>query len=171
MATKNKNEIRLNSGNEFQVKDTAWLSLGHILSGKLVNSTDMQEVVFASGESLELEGKRKCKLSVVLAQTSKDILDELDGLRGKILPVYYYNGTADGKHMEFYFPEATIVANLDLDMKGQSHQTVALELSVAPQDGNAAVNDGDLPAEAKYSGTFPVNGTNPYYVVLEEAEA
>lgn len=179
--TKNREEVRLNSGDNFQVfNGTAWLTLGHIVSGKLSYSAESQEVVYADGNAEDFRGKRKGTLSVILAQVSKEILDTIDGLDGKSLKLYYLNGIAFNgagntvQALEFFVPESRIVNKLELDMKGQSHQTIPLEFSLSPADtGFASVQThDDLPtgAYAYASGAgATITGKNPFWVVLETA--
>ena len=72
--------------------------------------------------------------------------------------------------MEFYAPAARVVDKIELDMKGNTHQQIALVLALQPQAGNASCTpDTDLPTEAFATGATPVVGTNPYYVILETA--
>lgn len=170
---KNKARIRLNSGNNFQIKfgsPSAWKNLGEIISGKLEDITDSTTITFADGSTYDVDTTRKVKLSIVLAQTSKEELELVDVLRDGTFPAYYYNGIVDNKHQEFFFPEVNIVSKLDLDMKGATHQTITLELSVSKQaDLAECTPDTDLPADAYASGNTPVEGKNNYYVILETA--
>lgn len=172
--TKNKEQIHINGGDNFKINPgSGYITLGHIISGKLTRSVDKQEVVFADGSSTEFEGKTKCSIQIVLAQVTKEILDKLDELRGIPCQAFFYNGLSD-KYMEIYAPEARITSPIDLDMKGQAHQTIAIELSIAPQTSNASCHTkNDLPADA-YAYADPgatVTGKNAYYVILETTPA
>ena len=177
--SKNREEVRLNSSDNFKVNDgSGWITLGHILSGKLSYSAESQEVVYANGDSEDFRGKRKGTLLIVLAQVSKEILDKIDELDGKPLKLYYPNGTAYNgnagalRALEFGIPEARIVPKTELEMKGQSHQNIPLEFSLSPYDtGNAVVNTfTGLPSDAEaYESTPGTNttGTNPFWVTFE----
>lgn len=167
--TKNKNEIRLRSGNNFKVYyNSAWITLGNILSGKLTRSEDTADIKLADGESFKKRTTRMCELEIVLGQVSKEILDTLDGIFASSLKLYYYNGLANSKHMEIYIPEAEAYANFDLEMKGDSHQILTVKFSLFPQTSNASVTpNSDLPSDKYATGGSPVSGTNPYYVILE----
>ena len=170
--TKNKNEIRLTSGNNFKVYyNSEWKTLGNILSGKLTRSEDTADIKFADGESFKKRTTRMATLQIVLAQVSKEILDALDGILDTSVKLYYYNGVANSKYMEFYAPEAEGYANFDLEMKGDSHQILTIEFSIYPQDANANVTPSTgLPDDAKSHETGTVvTGTNPYYVLIETA--
>lgn len=169
--TKNKNEIRLTSGNNFKVYyNSAWITLGNIISGKLTRSEDTQDIKFADGESFKKRTTRMASLQVVLAQVSKEILDSLDSILDTVVKLYYYNGTANSKHMELFAPEAEGYANYELEMKGDSHQVLTIEFSILPQTSNASVTpNSDLPSDKYATGGSPVAGTNPYYVLLETA--
>ncbi len=167
--TKNKTEIRLKSGNNFKIYyGASWVTLGNILSGKLIRTEETADIKFADGESFKKRTTRMCSLQIVLAQVSKEIMDTIDGILNSSVKLYYYNGLANSKHMEFYAPEAEGYANYDLNMTGDSHQTLSIEFSIFPQSANATVTPTiDLPAD-RYSalGTV-VTGTNPYYVLLD----
>lgn len=171
--TKNKNEVRLKSGNNFKVYyNSAWITLGNIMSGKLTRSEDTADIKFADGESFKKRTIRMCTLEIVLAQVSKEILDTLDAILASSVKLYYYNGLANSKHMEFFAPESEGYANYDLDMKGDSHQTLTIQFSLFPQAANAAVTpNSDLPGDKYATGGSPVSGTNPYYVWLETTAA
>lgn len=167
--TKNKEEVRLKSGNNFKVyHNSAWITLGNIISGKITKQSGTQEIKFADGESFEKKTSRKCMLEIVLAQVSKEILDTIDDLLTGTKKLYYYNGVGNSKHMELYAPEAECIENLDFEMKADSHQTVALKFSLYPQSTNASVTPNtDLPSDKYATGGTLVTGTNPYYVLLE----
>lgn len=167
--TKNKNEIRLRSGNNFKVKyNNSWITLGNILSGKLTRSEGAEEVVLADGDAFEKRTTRKAMLEIVLSQVSKEILDTLDGIFSSTLPIYYYNGLANSKQMEIYIPEAEGKANFDIVMDGKTHQTVNVVFNLMPQNANASVTPNtDLPSDKYATGSSPVSGTNTFYVILE----
>ncbi len=171
--TKNKSEIRLKSGNNFKIYyNSAWITLGNILSGKLTRQEETADIKFADGESFKKRTTRMCTLQIVLAQVSKEILDTIDGVLDSSVKLYYYNGVGNNKHMEFFAPEAEGYANYDLEMKGDSHQTLTIEFSIFPQSSNASCTPNtDLPADKYATGASSVTGTNPYYVLLETTVA
>jgi hypothetical protein len=165
---KNIRRVRLNGGNNFQIKiNSAWTNLGHILKGQIEDQTDSQEVTFADGSTVDLDGKRKVKLTCTLAQTSKDEIELVDDLRSSTYEGYFYNGIVDGKHQEFYFKELDIVPKMNLEVPGSPVQIV-LEMSAAPQISVVSViPDTELPGDAFSSGSASVVGKNVYYVLLE----
>ena len=171
--TKNKNQIKLTSGNNFKVKyNNAWITLGNILEGELTNDESSEEIVFADKSAVELPTVQKVILKVKLAQMSKEILDTIDSICAGALPGYYYNGYTDGKHMEFFWPEMRGRRNFSLKMSGKDHQIIDLTFSVFSQNANAAVTPNtDLPSDKYATGASPVSGTNPFYVILETAGA
>lgn len=172
--TKNTQQEKINSGNNFQVKlSSSWLTLGNIISGSLEKMADSLEITHADGYSHEKPAKRKCKLTVVLAQVSKEILDQLDDILNVNLEGYYYNGLDEySKHMEIYFKEIKAIEKIKLDMEGGKHQTIAIEFSVVAQASDVSVTpDTGLPGDAYASGASPVVGKNPFYIVLETAAA
>lgn len=167
--TKTKEEVRLKSGNNFKVYyNSAWITLGNIISGKLTKQTSSTEVTFADGESFEKKTTTKAMLEIVLGQVSKEILDTIDNAAATFRKLYYYNGLANSKDMEIYIPEAELIENLELDMKGNSHQTIALKFSIVPQSANATVTPStDLPSGSYATSGSLQTGTNPYYVILD----
>lgn len=171
--TKNKNEIRLRSGNNFKVYyNSAWITLGNILSGKLTRNENTADITFADGESFKKRTTRMCTMQAVLSQVSKEILDTIDGILESTVKLYYYNGLANSKHMEIYCPEAEGYANYDLEMSGDKHQILTIEFSILPQSADASVTpNSDLPSDKYATGGSPVAGTNPYYVLLDTTAA
>ncbi len=178
MATyeKNVNRIVVNGGNDLQIKfgtSPAWESLGHIISGKINDKTDNIEVVFADGDGVDLDGKRKVTGEFVLAQTSKSEIELLDVLRTSSFPMYFYNGIKESKYQEFYFKEVKIIADMELAISGNELQKILFKFSGVPQTANVAPTPStDLPTAAKSHATAtPVTGKNKYYVVIETAVA
>lgn len=170
MITKNRNEVRLKSGNDFKVKfGGIWITLGNIVSGKLTKKTDSSKVIWANSESFQKKTTRESMLEVIIGQVSKEIMDTLDQISdGPAIPFYFYNGFANSKHMEIFAPESELIEQLELDMKGDSHQVIALKFSLFPQSGNASVTPStDLPAGAYATSASLQTGFNPYYVVLD----
>jgi hypothetical protein len=165
---KNIKRVRLNGGNNFQIKiGSTWTNLGHILKGQIEDQTDSQEVTFADGSTVDLDGKRKIKLTCTLAQTSKEEIELVDDLRSSTYEGYFYNGVVDGDHQEFYFRELDIVPKMNLEVPGSPVQIV-LEMTAAPQSTLVSViPDTGLPNDAFASGSTPVSGKNIYYVILE----
>lgn len=165
---KNIKRVRLNGGNNFQIKTGgSWVNLGHILKGQIEDQTDSQEVTFADGSTVDLDGKRKVKLTCTLAQTSKEEIELVDDLRNSTYEGYFYNGIIDGKHQEFYFKELDIIPKMNLEVPGSPMQLV-LEMSSAPQDANVSViPDTGLPGDAYATGGGAVTGKNRYYLILE----
>lgn len=175
VTNKDKKEIRFNSGNLFLVKlgSGAWEGLGNILGGKLSLKSSEVSAVLADGETVSARGSRKCNFSVSLAQTNKTVLDRLMALSGENVQAYYYNGVANSKYQEIFIPSLEVIEDIELDMKGQQHQSVMLVGTVNPTDlsTNVAVctPDTDLPDEGKATGATAIESDNPYFVILETA--
>ena len=171
-STTNKaDSIRFNSGNLVLFKSgSEWKGLGHAVSGKLSLKTDKNALTLMDGETVQKPGKRECSLQIVLAQVDETIQDLIFGLVGKSVPIYVYNGVENGKYQEYYFPRGEVLATFDIDMKGQAHQALALDILINPADtGNAAIPIAGLPDEAKAPVTTATTGSNPYYVVVDTA--
>lgn len=168
-STTNKaDSIKFNSGNLFLIKDTTWKGLGHAVSGKLSLKTDKVSITLMDGETVQKRGKRECSLQIVLAQTDETVQDLIFSLTGAEHPIYLYNGVENGKHQEYYFPKAEIIESFDIDMKGQSHQAIALDIMINPAaSGNAEIPISGLPDEAYANDVEAITGANPYYVVVD----
>jgi hypothetical protein len=172
---KSNDEVKINSGDVFCVKDgaTDWENLGHVMSGKLFKKAGSVEGMYKSGFKWKKRGSVEGGGEMILGQVSKAILDRVDELVGKILKFYDYNGLGDdGNHMEIYGPEIEIIEAMELEMAGEKQQVIALSFSFLPQDGMASCTpDTDLPDEAYAEGDDPVAGTNPFWVILETVAA
>lgn len=169
---KDRTRIRFNSGNNFQIKfgspTASWKNLGELVSGNLEDNTDTSTIVFSDGDSFEVKTLRKVKLSVTLAQTSKEEIELIDVLRDGFFEAYYDNGLVGGKYQEFYFKQINVIPKIKLEMKGNAHQVLEFEMNVIKQPTIVEViPDTGLPEDAHASGTTPVAGKNNYYVILE----
>lgn len=169
--TKNDEEVKITSGNNFKVYyNNAWITLGNIVSGKLVRGAEKKEIKYANGYRFDKRSSSKCTLTVVLAQVSKEILDTIDNILAAGRRLYFYNGLNNSYHMELYFPEANLIESIELNMTGDDHQTISLEFSIVPQSANASVvPNSDMPSDRYATGGGTIAGTNPNYVVLETA--
>lgn len=167
--TKNDEEVKIQSGNNFKVfYNSAWITLGNIVSGRLQKKGTPKEIKYASGYKFNKRGSSDATLSVVLAQVSKEIIDTIDSILSEARALYYYNGRDNAVDMEIYAPAANLIENIDMSMTGDEHQTIALEFSLVPQSGNASVvPDDDLPDDAYKTGAGTITGTNPFWVLLE----
>ncbi len=166
---KNTKRIRLFGGNELKIFFSGeWKALGHIITGTLEDKTDSQEITFADGNSVDIDGKRRVKLSVTLAQTSKDELELIDILRNSVYPVFYSNGIVDGKKQMFYFPEVNIIPTMTLKSP-DNPQNIVLEMSVQPQVSNVSITTAvAIPSSEIDSGTpTTVDSLNKFYAIIE----
>lgn len=169
--TKNTKRIRMFGGNDLHIKRASgWTSLGHVITGTIEDKTDSQEVTFADGNTLDLDGKRKVKLSITLAQTSKEELELIDTLRSGTYPVYYYNGMVESKHQAFYFPEVNVIPNMTLKSP-DNPMNIVLEMSVMPQSSTASLNANSAfsfpagTAMSSYTGNYV--GQNNFYIIID----
>jgi hypothetical protein len=170
---KNTKRIRMFGGNNLQIKlpTYGWRNLGHVITGTIEDKTDSQEVTFADGNTLDLDGKRKVKISVTLAQSSKEELELIDMLRGGVYPVYYFNGTVDSKAQAFYFPEVNVIPNMTLKSP-DNPMNIVLEMSVLPQASKVSLNTTvaqAIPTGSEVSGYAQglYEGQNNFYVIIE----
>ena len=169
--TKNTKRIRMFGGNDlFIKKPSGWESLGHVMTGTIEDKTDSQEITFADGNTIDLDGKRKVKVQITLAQTSKEELELVDSLRGGVYPLCYYNGVVDSKPQAFYFAAVNVIPTMTLKSP-DNPMNIVLEMSSQPQGDLVALNASEtagLPSSASYSGfTGNYIGKNNYYVILE----
>lgn len=166
---KNTKRIRLFGGNELKIYfENGWKALGHILTGTLEDKTDSQEITFADGNSIDIDGKRRVKLSITLAQTSKDELELIDKLRGSVYSVFYSNGIVDSKTQSFYFPEVNVVPSMTLKSP-DNPQNIVLELSVQPQLSNVEVSTSvSLPPGVTLDSGATVTSLNKFYAIIEQ---
>ena len=165
---KNTKRIRLFGGNDLFIKlPQGWKSLGHMLSGTIEDKTDSQEITFADGNSIDIDGKRRVKLSVTLAQTSKHELELIDVLRNSLYPVYYSNGVVDGKRQIFYFPQVNVIPSMTIKSP-DNPQNIVLEMSVQPQ-ASAVPNPTTDPPPIENFSDFVSQPTsmNKFYSILE----
>lgn len=171
--TKDKTQIKLVSGNNFKVYyNSAWITLGNILEGELMNEESSEDIVLADKSTIEVPTTQKVSLKIKLAQMSKEILDTLDNICRTVVKGYYYNGYNAGKHMEIFLPEMKSIRKYSLKMSGKDHQILDILFSAYPQNADASVTPNtDLPSDKYATGASPVTGTNQYYVILETAGA
>lgn len=171
--TKNDDQVKINSGNNFKVKHNgAWISFGNTVEGTLEKTASKKEIMYSSGYAFDKASKRKGSLMIVLAQNSKEIIDMVDQILSGSKALYLYNGLDDSKHQEIYIPAARCIENLKLEMKGDSHQVIALEFAISPQSGNASViPNTDMPSDRYASSGSVQTGYNPFFVILETTAA
>ncbi|MBN8570454.1 MAG: hypothetical protein J0M18_12560 [Ignavibacteria bacterium] len=164
---KNTKRIRLFGGNDLQIYFGAqWQPLGHMITGTLEDKTDSQEITFADGNSINIDGKRRVTLSATLAQTSKEELELIDELRSGVYAVSYNNGVIDGKKQLFYFPQVNIVPSMTLKSP-DNPQNIVLEMSVQPQESNVVVTtEESMPTGGDAPGT--ITSKNKFYAIIEK---
>ncbi len=169
---KNIKRVRLNGGNNAQLKiSSTWTVIGHLLKGVIEDITDSTEVTFADGDTTELPGKRKVKITLTIGQTSKEELELIDSLADSTFEFFYYNGIVESKHQAFYFKEIKIIPKLNLESPGAPMQIV-LEATAVKQAALVAVTPSTgFPSGAGFTGATPITGKNNYYVIVEEAQA
>lgn len=168
--TKNKADIRLNSGDDLQIKlVSTWHRVGHIMEGSLEEIDNSVEITFPDGDSPEYPGKSKCKVMIVLGQVTDDMAAFLNTITKVAVSLYHYNGLGfNGKHQEIFIPELILYKKTKLDFKADTQQVFALEGSVWGQSGIAECTpDDDLPTDAYAAGASPVNSGSKYYVVMD----
>ncbi|MBS1513861.1 MAG: hypothetical protein JSS63_02440 [Bacteroidetes bacterium] len=169
---KNTKRIRMFGGNNLQIKlPSGWTNLGHVITGTIEDKTDSQEVTFADGNTLDLDGKRKVKVSITLAQTSKEEIELIDTLRGGVFTVFYYNGLVDSKPQAFYFKEVNIIPNLSLKSP-DNPMNIVMEMSVLPQPGVFSIDTNSpyaIPAGTEVATYTPglYYSSNNFYVIIE----
>lgn len=170
--TKNLDEIKINSGNNFQIRAEAennYETLGNIESGMLSLTGSTVEGQFANGFKWKKRGASEGSLRVVLSQVSAEIVNRILQLLNQTIEIYFLNGIDDkAEAMEIYAKYGTIVEQIALDMKGNTPQVIALDIVLNPEsEGVMSVTpDTDLPADAYAEGAEPVAGYSPFCVIL-----
>ena len=167
--------IRFKSGNHFLVKNGtgAWEGLGHVLGGKLEIARDSSSITLSDGETVTKATTRKGTFVVTLAQTDAVVLNKLFAIAGQTVKAYYFNGTTSSMHQEIYIPSLEVLEKVNLDMKGNQHQTLEITGNLSPADSGTAscTPNTDFPDEKKSTTATPVNSSNPYIVVVDTAVA
>lgn len=167
-------DLKFNSGNNFMIEGTVageYISLGKIEGGRLLPTQGEVTASFGDGTKFIGPGATECRFEIILSQVTTEIINTINQIAGKIKFAYYDNGLdISGDRHHLYFPELMIKNQFVLDMKGEQQQTIALEGSLAPQDGDAeCIPDDDLPDGVNVTGAEAVTSYNPYYVSLQEA--
>lgn len=164
---KNTKRTRINGGNDFQIKDTTWKSVGNILTGTIEDITDSQEITFADGNSIDIEGKRKVKVTVTLAQTSKEELELIDDWRDGLYPAYFYNGVVDGKKQAFYFKQLNLIPSMTIKSP-DTPQSIVLVFTAEPQTAVFSYTpSSDFPAGSDVAGASSGTSKNKFYAIAE----
>ena len=169
--TKNTEQERINSGNNFMVYfGAAWITLGNLISGSLERSSSDIEIKHADGYAHDKPSTRKCTLQIVLGQVAKEIMDKIDEILTGYVKAYYDNGFDDfNKGMDIFFPQVKVKEKFKIDMEGGKHQVLAIELSVMAQASNVtATPSTDFPSIAhSIAVATPQTGKNPFYLLQE----
>jgi len=119
-------------------------SLGHLITGTLTDKTVTQEITFADGNTLDLDGKRSVNLNLTVAQTTKEELELVDSLRGKKFPLFYNNGLVDSQNQIYFFPEAEIKPTITLKSP-DNPKNIVLEIKVNPLNSKVELeNDAHI---------------------------
>lgn len=161
---KNNSAVRVYGGNNVLAGHLSfsgfWKDLGNIISYKLMDETGETEVTFANGDSLTLDGNRKVRLEVLLAEVDKSKLDLIDTLRSLALQLYIDNGKVAGKNQYMFFKEVNLIPKLTLEVPGNPQQ-IMMVFSVNPQSDLVSIT---------VSGTT-YTGNNNYYVIFEPSSS
>lgn len=166
----NTSTIRFNSGHIY-LKDgsTDFENLGAEISAKLSRKTNTESITFMTGDIMKRRGTRECTLTVVVAQVDKSIQDRIDALAGKTVKLIIDNGKQGDKKQAYYFPQAEIVDQFDLEMSGGKHQSLQFDVLISPQAAAFSCTPStDFPSEMGFVTATPVTNTNPFYIVVEE---
>lgn len=168
--TKNKSDVRINSGNNPQIKiGSTWHKVGNLMEGSYKENDSSVAVSFADGDKPEFPGSTTAKISIVLAQITAEMFAFINGMVKKQVEFYHHNGLGfNNKDQEFYFPEVIFYKAIDLGFGADKQQVIALEGSVWAQSSIATCTpDEDLPSDARAAGASPVNSDSRYYVVMD----
>jgi len=173
MADKNNKELRFNSGNAFCIMEDDGATpyyFGKLLGGKLSIAEGETPVVFGDGTQFEGPGTVSCKFSVTISQVTNENISKINSLSGELRKAFYQNGkNVQGDEQDIYIPELKIKRSFELDMKGQTLQTIVIEGSCAPQDADIAIVPSDVMPEGfpSKAHTESVTSNNPFYCIAE----
>lgn len=172
--TKDVNRVRVNGGNDAQVYYSGgWKSLGNILTATLEDITDSAEITFADGDSVDIDGKRKVKVMITLAQTTKEELDLVDTLRyGKYAMQLDCGEIVTGgtrKRQYLYIPAFNFIPKLSFKMPDSPMQFV-MEGTAEKQATPVSVIVGTTSLPGNIEDTAPITYTslNNYYLIYEQ---
>ena len=169
--TKNTEQERINSGNNFMVYfGAAWITLGNLISGSLERASSDVEITHADGYGHTKPTKRMSTFSIVLGQVAKEVMDKVDEILTGYVKAYYDNGFDDfGKGMDIFMPQVKVKEKFKIDMEGGKHQLLAIELSIIAQAANVtATPSTDFPSIAhSIAVATPQTGKNPFYLLQE----
>jgi hypothetical protein len=168
---RNKKTIKFQSGLPFFLKDgdNDWENLGENISNKLTRKTDKAEVTLKGGDSFKRVTKRSCDVNVVLAQVEKIIVDRVEELDGRTVKLYIPNGIINDNDEGYYFPEAELSLNADIDMVGDKVQELSIDFSIMPQASNISiVPQGNMPSACPSTSGAAVTG-NTFYAIIKTA--
>jgi len=172
MANNSNKETKFNSGNMFGIEDddSTIYFFGKLLGGKLTETEGEVPVVYGDGTGFAGPGGLDCKFSVTIAQCTNENIAKINKLAGELRKAFYQNGTTvGGVKQDIYIPELKIKRTKELDMKGQTLQTIVIEGSCAPQDADVSITPSEIMPEG-----FPtkevetaVTSNSPFYVLPE----
>lgn len=172
--TKDTNGVRVNGGNDTKVYYSgAWNSLGNIMTATIEDVTDSQEITFADGDSVDIDGKRKVKVAMTLAQSTKEVLELVDVLRSGKFPVHIDCGevvvSAVRKRQYIYIPAFNFIPKMTLKFP-DSPISLMMEGTAEKQSTEVQIVIGttNLPGDLEDSTPTTVTSLNRYYVIYEQ---
>lgn len=173
MADNDNKELRFNSGNAFCIMEDDGITpyyFGKLLGGKLSVTEGETPVTFSDGSTFEGPGATACKFSVTISQITNENISKINAFKGELRKAFYQNGkNLNGDDQDIYIPELKIKSSIELDMKGQTLQTIIIEGSCAPQSTDIQITPSDTMPEGFPSKviTEPVTSNSPYYCIAE----
>ena len=174
MADNNNKELRFNSGNAFCIMEDDGITpyyFGKLLGGKLSEVEGSTPVVFGDGTEFEGPGTVKCSFNVTITQCTNENISKINALAGELRKAFYKNGkNVQGDEQDIYIPELKIKRSKELEMKGQTLQTIIIEGSCAPQDADIQITPSDVMPEgfATKEVTDPVTSNSRFYCAPEK---
>lgn len=165
-------ELRIQSGNIIALKDgdSEWEVPAKLADQKLSRKSKEINGVYVDGFEWSKRGSTASGVNAVFTQMSKTFMDRMDVLDGKIVQFILYNGIGDDGNMQaMYAPEAEVIVDADIDLKGDTPQYIPVMFKFQPQTEMPAVTPSTgFPSELGFVGAVEVTGTNPFYVIVEE---
>lgn len=170
--SKDINEIRVVSGNEFRVKiGGGWATMGNIVSGKPSHKPETTTVTLGDGKKVKKRTSVECSFEIVLAQFSMKILNKLHELDGTPVELYYFNGNEGGYNQEIYIPSAECILDYEILMAAGEHQKIPVMFAINPVTPGTTLNPSTVLAPmGKCTQNITIPIVNGFFWLLDSQE-
>lgn len=142
-----------------------WLDVGNLISYKPpIDETGETEVTFPDLTSFSLDGIRKVKMELVLAEVDKPKRDLIDILRKKDLQIWVSHGIKNNKYEYIFARSGLLIPNQSMQVSGGELQTLVLTFSLRPTPANQT-------CQARVNGNLVTfSGLNRFYINIASTD-